>query len=445
MTKSNSPQQAGRPAGSNAPDDLPYPRKTDLITRRVDSIFVYVVASSLVAFIAWASLTELDKVARGSGRVIPQSQNQVVQHFAGGIVTEILVKEGDRVAKGAPLLRIENSMSRSELEQAKLELLARKVRIMRATAEVNGEDSISVPPELHVVGNIVERELSFFETRRKTLNVQLQILNDQQRQKEIELSELKARSALFRTERELIAQKLANIRKLAASGAVSTNELIDNERVFQQTEQRISEVDHNIPRAASTLEELSRRRVETILKFRTEAEKERSEAELQMAKLMETIGALTERSQRNAVLAPIDGVVNKLNVSTLGGVVKSGEPLLQLVPVDTSVAVEARLSPTDRAQVWPGLPAVIKISAYEFSTYGGLKGKVVEVSPDTLQDEKGQFYFRVRLEADGSSFGKDKPILPGMQADVDILYGRQLIITSLMRPVQRLQESALRQ
>jgi multidrug efflux pump subunit AcrA (membrane-fusion protein) len=107
--------------------------------------------------------------------------------------------------------------------------------------------------------------------------------------------------------------------------------------------------------------------------------------------------------------------------------------------------VEARLSPTDRAQVWPGLPAVIKISAYEFSTYGGLKGKVTEVSSDTLQDEKGAFYFRVRLEADGSAFGKEKPILPGMQADVDILYGRQRIITSLLRPIQRVQENALRQ
>src|SRR6476659_3587608 len=143
MTKSDSSQQGGRPGGSNAPDDLPYPRKTDLIAKRVDSIFVYVVALCLTAFVAWASLTELDKVARGSGRVIPQSQNQVVQHFEGGIVTEILVKEGDRVTKGAPLLRIENSMSRSELEQAKLELLARKVRILRASAEVNGDDTIS--------------------------------------------------------------------------------------------------------------------------------------------------------------------------------------------------------------------------------------------------------------------------------------------------------------
>jgi HlyD family type I secretion membrane fusion protein len=429
---------------SGAP--LPYPRQTDRIARRADTAFIVIIGAGLCAFIAWASLTQLDKIARGSGRVIPQLQNQVVQHFEGGIVTEIMVGEGDTVTKGSPLLRVENNFSRSELEQSRMELAARELRLLRTTAEISGSASFDVPGDLdRRVPQIAERERSYFATRSKALGVQLQILDEQQRQKEIELSELRARAALFRTERDLIAQKLVNLRRLAGIGAVSTNELIDNERVLQQSEQRLSDLSHDIPKTEAALGEIAQRRLDATYRFRADAEKERSEAELQAAKLRESINALQDRSQRNVVTAPVDGVVNKLNVTTVGGVVKSGEPLLQIVPSNTAIAVEARLSPSDRAQVWPGLPAVIKISAYEFSTYGGLKGKVTEVSPDTLQDEKGASYFRVRLEADASGFGPDKPILPGMQADVDIHYGRQTILATLIRPVQRLQESALRQ
>lgn len=250
---------------------------------------------------------------------------------------------------------------------------------------------------------------------------------------------------LLRSERELILQKLNNIRRLATIGAVSMNELLDNERVLQQTDQRLSDLDHDVPRTESSLSQIQRRVSEAELRFRSDAEKERADTEVQISKLRESISALQDRSVRNTVLAPIDGIVNKLNVTTIGGVVKSGEPLLQIVPANTSVAVEARLAPADRASVWPGLPAAIKISAYEFSTCGGLKGKVIEVSPDTLLDEKGQSYFRVRLEADGSEFGIDKPVLPGMQADVDIHYGRQRIIEALLRPLQRVRDSALRQ
>lgn len=426
--------------------ELTFPLMSERIGKRSDKVFILIVGLCLAAFIVWASTTELDKVARGSGKVIPQTQNQVVQHFEGGIVTEIMVKEGDVVQRGAPLLRVENSINRSELEQLRVEMVARQIKLLRTSAEIDGADQFKSPDTLRLLQpKIAEREDSYFATRRQTLSVQLQILEDQKRQKEIELSELKARQVLSRSERELLAQKLVNLRRLAGIGAVSANEMIDNERGLQQVDLRISDLDHDIPRTVSAIGEIERRRSETVLRFRSDAEKERSETEVQIAKLTESIAGLQDRSLRNTVLAPIDGVVNKLNVTTVGGVVKSGEPIMQIVPANPAISVEARLSPADRATVWLGLPAVIKISAYEFSTYGGLKGKVTEVSPDTLQDEKGQAYFRVRLEAEGTGFGENRPILPGMQADVDILYGRQLIISSLIRPLQRLQTSALRQ
>jgi len=424
---------------------LPYPRQIDRIERRARTRLVATTAVALLAFVGWAAATELDRVTHGEGRVVPQLQNQVVQHLEGGIISEILVREGERVERGQPLVRIENSFARSEYQQARIEVKAKRVRLARLEAESQGAETLAIPDDMAAdVVSIAERERGLFDIRRQTLAVQNRIIEDQLRQKELEIGELKSRWALTRDERELVLKRLANLRRLAAIGAVSANDLIDNERQLQQIDTKISDLVHDIPRTEAAISELGGRRHEITLKFRSDADRERADTEVQIAKLEESMAALQDRKVRNEVVAPIAGVVNKLFFSTVGGVVKSGEPLVQLVPVDASIAVEARLLPADRAQVWPGLPAVVKVSAYDFSVHGGLPGKVVDISPDALQDEKGQTYFRVRLEADGTKFGPDRPVVPGMLAEVNIMSGRQTVMQALLRPVKRVQENALR-
>ncbi len=424
---------------------LPFPREIDQIERRAKTRFVLVTAAALLGFVGWAAATELDRVTHGEGRVVPQLQNQVVQHLEGGIVSEILVREGDRVERGQVLMRIDNSFARSEFQQARIEVKARRIRLARLAAESQGLRTLSIPAELAAdVPSIVERERELFETRWQTLNVQMKILDDQLRQKELESAELKSRWALTRDERELVLKRLTNLRRLASLGAVSSNELLDNERQLQQIDTKLSDLVHDIPRTDAAMSEVAGRRKEVELKFRSDSDRERVDTEVQIAKLEESIMALQDRRVRSEVVAPIVGVVNKVFMNTVGGVVKSGDPLVQLVPADASIAVEARLSPMDRAQVWPGLPAVVKVSAYDFSVHGGLPGKVVDISPDALQDEKGQTYFRVRLEADGTSFGPDRPVVPGMLAEVNIMSGRQTVMQALLRPVRRVQENALR-
>lgn len=437
-------------AAGKAPEALPmlkpFSRRCDGIAKDAHGFFLYAIVGGLLALSLWATFTELDKVKRGAGKVVPQMQNQTVQHLEGGIITEILVKEGDAVAKGAPLLRIQNSFQQAELQQARVELKAKRLRMARLDAEIAGKDAVAFPAELtEGISPIVDSERSLFRSRRATLREQLAIIDDQVRQKQIELSELQSRYANTKEERDLVLQRVQSIRKLAASGAVSRNELLDAERTLQQLESKISDLVHDIPRTDSALSEASRRGTETTLRFRADAEKERSDTELAIAKLKEGISAMAERSLRSEVVAPIDGIVNKLYATTIGGVVKSGEPLVLLVPSDSSIAVEARLSPADRAEVWPGQEAVVKISAYEYSVHGGLRGKVTDVSPDALTDERGQPYFRVRLEAQGSDFGKDKPVVPGMTAEVDILAGRHSVADYMLHPLRKLRDNALRQ
>jgi HlyD family type I secretion membrane fusion protein len=323
---------------------------------------------------------------------------------------------------------------------------AKQARIIRLGAEIDDSEDLVFPQDLvDMIPKIIGREREVFDSRRVTLKAQVGILEDQYKQKSLDLSEAKSRWANTIRERELVNQRVINLRKLNSVGAFSTNDLLDNERSLQQIEQRLSDLVHEIPRDEAMMSEIERRIAEAKSRFRSDAEKERSDTELQIAKLEETISALKDRSARSDVLAPMDGIVNKLHVTTVGGVVKSGEPLVEIVPGDAAVAIEARLQPNDRADVWPGQKAVIKVSAYDYSIYGGLQGKVVDISADALQDEKGQPYFRVRLEASQRNFGEGKPITPGMLAEVDILTGRRTILESLLRPVKQVQSNALRQ
>ena len=426
--------------------DASPPRLVDGLVSEAHLRAVATIAFFILAFLVWAQWTVLDKVVRGIGRVVPQAQNQMVQHFEGGIIAEILVQEGDAVKKGDVLLRIDNSFSRAELQSARLETRARKLRSARLSAEAAGAAELIFPTDTPVeLAGMATREIDLFKSRQNTLDAQIRILDEQMRQKELELSELNSRWVLTQNERDLVTRRLTNLRRLAVAGAVSQNELLDNERGLQQIETRISDLAHTIPRTEAALNELRERRGEISLRFRADAERERADNELAIAKLEEQITAMTDRSLRADVTAPLDGIVNKVFFTTLGGVVKSGESLVQLVPTGSAIAVEARIAPSDRAQVWPGLPATVKVSAYDFAQYGGLSGKVIDISPDTLTDEKGNAYYRVKLEADAADFGRDKPVIPGMMAEVDILSGQQTIMQALIRPMRNLRDRALRE
>lgn len=434
------------PAEAQANNLLLRPRRISRIASQAHGQFVVVISVTLGLLLLWAALTEIDKVTRGPGRIVPQHQKQEIQHLEGGIISEILVKEGQRVVVGQPLLRIENTFFRTELAQASIELAARRLRLMRLEAETSGAREFIFPKELaETTQQAVENEMSLFRRRRTNLDEQLSILDQQSRQKEIELSEFRSRQPSLVRERQISEERLAILKKLSSAGAASSNETLEAERVLQQTLTRLSDLAHGIPRAEAALAEIKQRKLQTVSNFMADAEKERTQTSTDIEKLTQAIVAMQDRTRRSELLATIAGTINKLNVSTIGGVVKPGEALVEIVPIDSAISVEMRLSPNDRANVWPGEKAIIKVSAYEYSIYGGLSARVVDISPDALQDERGQPYFRIRLEADGSSFGSNKPVLPGMLADVDVIGERQSVLSSIIRPLRRMADNALRQ
>jgi HlyD family type I secretion membrane fusion protein len=430
----------------NTPESSLFARQCDKIAANGQKTFIYTIAVGMMVFIVWANLVYLDRVTRGEGRVIPSTANQIVQHLEGGIISQILVKQGTHVKKGDILLRIKNSFSHAENSRVRLELMARRLELKRLDAETRGAEKITFPPAMaQKYPRLIANEKQLFTRRLDRLKEQLLILEDQSNEKKLELEELKARLKNKVRERELVREQVISLTHLVKMGAASTNKLLDKKTALQRIKSAISDLRHQIPRLKSNVIQTGRKGIEARLRFKAEAEKERNEAQLKISKLEETLSAMKDRNRRFDVRAPISGVVNRLAVSTIGGVIKPGQELAEIVPADKAISIEARLSPKDRAEVWTGLPAVIKISAYDYSIHGGLEGTVTEISPDALTDEQGHPYFRVRLEASASDFGPQKPVTPGMLAEVDILTGNHSVMSYLLKPMNRISERALRQ
>jgi adhesin transport system membrane fusion protein len=399
-----------------------------------------------VVFLAWAAFFTVDKVTRGNGRVLPSVQNQLVQHLEGGIVTQILVREGMRVNKGQILMRVANAYTGAEFENARTEVVAKKIALARMEAEVSGARRFVVPAELAALApDIAASEASLFLSRQAQRGQQTGIIDEQARARRAEISSLNARLANLRGEEHLMLTQLDKLERAYAEEAISEREVLDKRAALLALRTRIADVQNQIPQSAAALGESAARRSEVWTREMKETEERAAQLRLELAKADEQLGAARDKATREEVRAPMSGIVNKIHVQTLGGVIRGGDPLVEIVPVDKLVMVEARVAPRDRGDIWPGLPATIRISAYDANIHGGLEGKVVDISPDIVQDSKGEVFYRVRLSADTTSFGAARPVIPGMTAEVNIRSGQQTILDYILGPVIRIRDSALRE
>lgn len=403
-------------------------------------------AITTTAFLAWAAAFQLDSVTRASGRVIPSVQNQMVQHLEGGIVSEILVREGQRVKKGDLLVKISDQFGRADASNARTDVVSKQLMLARLEAEARGASDFEPDPAIaKQAPNIADSERALFYARRNQLREELSVIQSQASGHRSELAAIEARIKNLRTEEQTQRERLTLLEGALAADAASRQEVLDRRASLEQLRTRITDSATAMPQIRAQAQEAENRAASTRARFIAEAEQAASELRVELEKARQGLTAFDDRSQRSEVRAPMDGIVNKLFVQTVGGVIRGGDPLIEIVPVDQQIVIEARLRPQDRADVWPGQDAKVKISAYDYTTHGTLDGKVLEISADALQDQKGETYFRVRLSADGAGFGAEKPVTPGMTADVDILSGRRTILAYLVSPVQNATATALRE
>ena len=399
--------------------------------------------------IAWAKLAVIEEVTTGLGRVIPSSQLQIVQTLEGGIVRQILVRDGDLVERDQILMRIDDTSFTSRLGELKQTQWAIRAEVARRSAEANGLDEMVEDPL--VASESPENfssEVAMFKARRAKLNDDLWILRQQLEQKRQELLELKARETKLVESLKPLNRELELTQELHDKGVVPEVELLRLQRQFAELRGDLEIVKASIPRASSAIAEAEARVSNASATSRAEARERLVKARAELAVVEESLKAAQDRVVRAVLKAPVRGIVNKLNVTTIGAVVQSGQGLIEIVPLDDTLLIEAQVRPQDVAFIRPDQDASVKFTAYDYSVYGALDGKVERISADTLVDERGENFYRVIVRTEQTHFlvnGKSLPIIPGMVATVDVLTGEKTVLDYLLKPVIRMRHEALRE
>lgn len=397
----------------------------------------------LLLLVLWAAYAELDEVTRGDGKVVPTSQVQVIQSVDGGIVEELPVREGQLVEAGQLLLRVDSTRFLSTMLESRASLLALQAKALRLQALTQG-GSFTPPPELlRDAPDIVAQEMRLYRSRREEISAQVSISQNQLMQRQQELNEVRARKEQAERGLELMLKELNATKPMVATGAVSEVEVLRLDREVARLRGDREQADAQISRVQAAIQEATRRIEEVQLTARNQMSAELSETMSKLSSMSEGGRALADKVKHADIRSPVRGTVKRLLVNTVGGVVQPGKEVVEIVPSDDALILEAQVSPRDIAFLHPGQEAMVKFTAYDFSIYGGLAAEVVNISADSVVDEKGNANYLVRVRTRKASLGPNLPIIPGMVAQVDILTGKKTVLAYLLKPVLRAKANAL--
>jgi len=401
-------------------------------------LVLYFWALAIAIFLIWANYAYIDEIARGDGEVIPSGENQMIQNLEGGIVEEILVKEGDAVEQGQVLLKIDNQKSISSYSSNEIKAEALQAKILRLEAESNGED-FQVPDDVKKrLGEFIDNEKSLYETNKKELDSKLNALREKLVQRKQELQEAYSQRDHLKSSYSMISREVRMTKPMVAKGVRSKIDFLKLQREANEIESKYDAVKKSIPRLQSAIKEVQNNIKETQLNFKAEAKEQINEALAELRTLKATSTALEDQVTRTIVKAPMKGVVQKLYVHTVGGVIKPGQDIMEIVPSDETLLVKVKIKPKDIAFIYKGQRAIVKFTAYDFSIYGGLEGKVVLISPDSIKDEEGNVFYEVRIKTDKNYIGRDGKrlkIIPGMTTSVDIITGQKSVLDYILKPI----------
>ncbi|USG62318.1 HlyD family type I secretion periplasmic adaptor subunit [Sneathiella marina] len=412
-------------------------------------LLLFGIVAFFVAAYVWADRAVLDEVTRGDGKVIPSSKVQVIQNLEGGILEELLVSEGDIVEKGQILLRIDDtgySSRAGEIESNYLNLMG---KIARLEAEASGS-GITFPPELLAERQDISiSEQDLFNARQSELQSQISILRQQAQQRSQEIQEINGRLKQLRTTLALANEEKSITEPLVKKGIVPKVQFLQLKREINELQGQISASNLALPRVDGALKEANQRIEEKILTFRSKASQELGVVRAEYEAARQAILGVADRVARTDVRSPVNGEVKELKIQTIGGVVRPGQDIVEIVPIDDSLLVEARIRPSDIAFLRPGQEATVKITAYDFSIYGGLPAKLERISADTIVDEQtGESFYQIIVRTDQNYLQRGEntyPIIPGMVASVDTLTGHKTVLDYILKPILKTRDSALRE
>lgn len=428
---------------------------------------IWALTSLMFTFLIWAYFAELDQVTVGTGKVIPSSQIQVIQSLDGGVLQELFVREGNLVTKGEPLARIDDTRFRSDFAQQEEEVFSLQANVIRMRAELNSITVSDMASDWREQVRIVKQELIFpdalsaqkaelvarqqaeYNGRLDNLENQLEILARQIQQRQQENEELTTKIATMTTSFQLISRELELTRPLAQKGIVPEVELLKLERTVNELQGELKAMRQLRPKIKATLDEAILKRREAVFVFAADTRAQLNDMQTRLSRMSEAQVGAQDKVSKAVITSPVNGTVKTVHINTLGGVVQPGVDIMEIVPSEDQLLIEAKITPKDIAFLHVGLPAVVKVTAYDFTRYGGLQGTVEHISADTTQDEEGNSFYLIRVRTAESSLIKDDgtemPIIPGMLTSVDVITGQRSILEYILNPILRAKDTALRE
>jgi membrane fusion protein, adhesin transport system len=425
---------------------------------RIDSKVLLLFFAILVFFLGaflWAYFSEIDELTRGEGKVIPSEKIKTIQSLDGGIISEILIKEGSIIKEGQPLMKIDTTRFEASLEENKqtyYHLLVTKARL-EIESKLNLENEI---PEIKYSDEVLANANVFamndrklFTSRMEELNSTIKTFKIQLKQKEQEINELNSKATQLKISIALVREETKTMELLVARQSKSKVDLLKIKRELAQLDGELQGTYASIPRAKYAIEEAQNKIVEKLKIFKSEASNELQKINTEIKKYESKLVADEDKLDKTILISPVDGIVKQINVNTIGGVVKSGMDLIEIVPQSDILLIEAKIDPKDIAFINPKQKAIVKITAYDFSIYGGLEGKIVEISADSIEDKDNKnqtSYYKVVIKTEQNYLEKDKqklPIIPGMVTTVDIVTGKKSILDFILKPILKTKSNAL--
>lgn len=396
---------------------------------------LYWIAGVIICIIIWAFFAKVDEVTRGEGRVIPSRQVQIIQSLDGGIMTELLVKEGDIVSTGKPLVKIDETRAISSLRENQSQyfaLLARQTRLRALSAGT----AFSLPPEIQAEApDLYSQELYLYQASLDELASQVSISRNQMEQREKELIEVQYKRESAQRTYDSAAKELAANKPLLASGAVSEIDILKLEREANRASSEIDQSRAQASRIQISISEAKRKIIEVEQNFRAKIGAELTETTAKLNAISASGEGLSDKVKQATLKSPVNGKVSRIFYNTVGGVIQPGKEVMEIVPTDDALVVETKIQIKDIAFLRPNQPAIVKLTAYDYTIYGALEAQLESISADSTVDDKGNAYYLVRVRTTKSTLGDNLPIIPGMVAQVDILTGKKTILSYLLKPI----------
>ncbi|OHD97882.1 MAG: hypothetical protein A3E21_01685 [Sulfurimonas sp. RIFCSPHIGHO2_12_FULL_36_9] len=408
-------------------------------------LVIYPMMAFVVIFFVWAAFAEIDEVVKGEGRVIPSGQTKILQHFEGGIITNILINEGDGVKKGYVLYTLKNDYFMADLKSQELEIMALQAREMRLEALIENKSLIFTKEFIQNINAIVKSEQQTFEEENANHKRQLGIAQDQLRQKALKLDELKTKLKNLEIEMQLVNENMQIQDAMLKKNVVSRKNYLVELSKKQTLVTEIQNVRSLIPIAEEEIKESEKKLKSVNSEMLSKNLKQLSEVRLNIRQIQEKHKASLDRDLRKDIISPVNGVVNKLYFNTIDGIIKPGDNIAEITPIEDKLVIEAKIKTSDRAQIWSNQKVSIEITAYDFSKYGLLEGRIVSISPDSTEDKLGNRYYILKIKADKLGFDENSQILPGMVANINILTGKKSVLRYLIKPLKDIAQNSFKE